>query len=217
MSKLQLAGSIATFAAAIFVIIAFSTPYWLVSDGKQPGEKKFERLGLWEACLDKFHDVNYRYDIEFSGCRWIFDEEYNIIIKILEPAFFVVVQVFFTLGFVGLLLGCMMLVAALFCVPHEKETFVIKILSIVLFISSAFCTIAVITFGARGDGRDWMPDPDHNFLSWSFALGVLGTLLDYLAAILFFVDSRVGEKRLEKQVKQEYRMEETKNKVTTVI
>ncbi|KAH6934951.1 hypothetical protein HPB50_002484 [Hyalomma asiaticum] len=64
-------------------------------------------------------------------------------------------------------------------------------------------TIAVITFGARGDGRDWMPDPDHNFLSWSFALGVIGAFCTYVAAVLFAVDSRRMARKLDEQEHQQ--------------
>lgn len=34
--------------------------------------------------------------------------------------------------------------------------------------------IAVIIFGARGDGRDWMPNWEHNDMGWAYALAVLG-------------------------------------------
>lgn len=69
---------------------------------------------------------------------------------------------------------------------------------------AAVCnTIAVIVFGARGDGRDWMPDPDHNFLSWSFALGVIGAFCTYVAAVLFAVDSRRMARKLDEQEQQQ--------------
>jgi hypothetical protein len=32
-------------------------------------------------------------------------------------------------------------------------------------------TIALIIFGSLGDGRDFMPDWEQNYLSWSFGLG----------------------------------------------
>ncbi len=63
-------------------------------------------------------------------------------------------------------------------------------------LSLAFCgTIAVITFGALGDSRDWMPDFEHNFLSWSFGLAVVGTFGLYLSATLFFIEAKVQAKK----------------------
>ena len=73
-----------TFLTAIFTIIAFSTPNWLVADDKQP-VKRFEKLGLWEACFHTFRDTNYLYDREFRGCKWLFDEDYAFLLDFLEP------------------------------------------------------------------------------------------------------------------------------------
>ncbi|XP_022257613.1 uncharacterized protein LOC106473481 isoform X1 [Limulus polyphemus] len=217
MSKLMWLSSCLTFLAAIIIILAFSTPYWLIADGRQPGEQRFERLGLWEACFHSFHDVYYRYDIEFKGCRWIFDEEYNIIIEILEPPFFIAVQVFFTFGFIALLLACALLLALQICFPSEKEVLAMKLLSLLMLIAGICCTIALITFGARGDGRDWMPDPDHNYLSWSFGLGVVGAFLEYVVSVLFLVESRLAKKRLAIREQQNYNLEQNQNKMGTVI
>jgi len=62
--------------------------------------------------------------------------------------------------------------------------------------SLAMCgTIAVIIFGALGDSRDWMPDFEHNFLSWSFGLAVVGTVGLYLSAVLFYVEAKVQAKK----------------------
>lgn len=50
--------------------------------------------------------------------------------------------------------------------------------------------IAVITFGARGDGRDWMPNWEHNDMGWSFALAVVGVLMLAPSGVLFLVEAR---------------------------
>lgn len=57
----------------------------------------------------------------------------------------------------------------------------------------------MITFGARGDGRDWMPAPEHNYLSWSFGLGVVGTFMAWVAAILFWIEANRVRRREEKE------------------
>lgn len=76
------------------------------------------------------------------------------------------------------------------------------------------CTIAVIVFGIHGDGRDWMPDPDHNYLSWSFALAVVGAFFSYIAAVLFFIEASKAKKR-EDTINHHvaYHMEQTHTKV----
>lgn len=50
--------------------------------------------------------------------------------------------------------------------------------------------IGVCIFGAYGDSRDWMPNWEHNDLSWSFALAAVGTLLLLPAGALFMVEAR---------------------------
>ena len=73
-----------------------------------------------------------------------------------------------------------------------------------------FCTTAVIVFGIYGDDEDWMPDPEHNFLSWSFALAVVGCFCHWIACILFLVESRILFKREIKREQQSFGMEATR-------
>ena len=43
---------------------------------------------------------------------------------------------------------------------------------------AAVCgTVSLIIFGAQGDGRDFMPDWEQNYLSWSFGLAFVGEIL----------------------------------------
>lgn len=64
----------------------------------------------------------------------------------------------------------------------------------------------MIIFGIRGDDRDWMPDHEHNFLSWSFGFAVVGTFFAWMASILFWAESRIlYKKQLRKDL--HYRME----------
>ena len=41
--------------------------------------------GLWTVCFDKFQERLRLYDTEFSGCRWVLDEEYQIIDYLVRP------------------------------------------------------------------------------------------------------------------------------------
>ncbi|GFV69689.1 uncharacterized protein TNCV_4508021 [Trichonephila clavipes] len=180
--------------SALCIIIAFTTPYWLVSDGRAPVEK-FQKLGLWEACFKRFVDINYRYDREFHGCKWIFDEDYNFIQFFLTPPFFVAVQVLFTLGLVCLILAGLVLMVFTLCLLSDKEVLILRLLAALALAAGLFSTIAVITFGANGDERNWMPDPDHNHLSWSFGLAIVGALMEIAAGVLFIVESHLAKHR----------------------
>lgn len=71
---------------------------------------------------------------------------------------------------------------------------------------AAICgIIAVIIFGARGDGRDWMPNWEHNDISWSFALAVVGSFTLLAAGILFLVESRRFKKKIERILGEEHK------------
>lgn len=128
--------------SSIFIVIAFVSPYWLVTDGKLKNPKfiKIGMLmlfncfannclmhtmtitirtilnlsrfiwypmgynliiwvfsGLWEVCFNGFEEVHHWYDTIFTGCWWIFEEEYYIIHDILLPGFFIATQFFFTI------------------------------------------------------------------------------------------------------------------------
>lgn len=72
-----------------------------------------------------------------------------------------------------------------------------------------FSTIAVIIFGIRGDDRDWMPDHEHNFLSWSFGLAVVGAFFAWMSAVLFWAESRILYKKELKKERQMFNLEST--------
>lgn len=59
-------------------------------------------------------------------------------------------------------------------------------------------TIAVIIFGARGDGRDWMQNWEHNDISWAYAMAVMGVLFLYISGILFLVEGRIHRMKKDK-------------------
>ncbi|XP_071455383.1 uncharacterized protein kune [Hetaerina americana] len=179
----------------LFVFIAFVTPCWLETDGKLENPK-FIRLGLWEVCLNNFEDQRHWYDTKFTGCMWIFEEEYYILHDMLMPNFFVATQFFFTLSFTILLVGLFMIALFMCCSrDHEKFVLLLLMISSTLLAAAVSGTIAVVTFGVRGDGRDWMPNWEHNNMSWSYAFAVFGVLFLYTAGFLFLVEARRFRRR----------------------
>lgn len=53
-----------------------------------------------------------------------------------------------------------------------------------------FGLIAVITFGARGDGRDWMPHWEHNDMGWAYACACVGVCILLPSGILYMAEAR---------------------------
>ena len=54
-----------------------------------------------------------------------------------------------------------------------------------------------------------MPDWEHNYLSWSFGLGFVGVVFQYVSGVLFLVEARIilrKEIAREKQYPMEQRV-----------
>ncbi|XP_026764146.1 uncharacterized protein LOC113522605 [Galleria mellonella] len=200
--------------ASLFIIIAFVSPYWLVTDGKL-ANPKFVKIGLWEVCFNGFEEIHHWYDTVFTGCWWIFEEEYYIIHDVLLPGFFIATQFFFTITMCSVL-ASMFLSYLYLGKDKDDENYVTLLVTLgtVLVIGGFSGIISVVTFGARGDGRDWMPNWEHNDLGWAFALGCIGVILLFPAGILFLVEARVHKyKRLHEMQSRDpssYSMHERK-------
>jgi len=197
--------------ASALVSLSFFTPYWLQSfpSPKLPNPK-FVNLGLWHACFDGFHDKGHKYEVKFYGCRHVLLEEYDIIREELIKPFFVATQFFFTICFVGMLVAMAMVMMYLLCIDDYYRVKVLRWIGFDLMIGAACGTIALIIFGAMGDGRNFMPDWEHNYLSWSFGLAFVGVVMMYVTAVLFLVEARImlrKEIAKDTQEKQQYPME----------
>lgn len=73
-------------------------------------------------------------------------------------------------------------------------------------------------FGANGDGRDWMPNWEHNDIGYSYAMAVIGVICEYVAGTLFLVEARVHDMKKKRHVDrgQMYHMEQRKSSHTTI-
>lgn len=184
--------------AFFLICISMFTTYWLQAENKAYGTA-VESVGLWTQC---FRSYTTREDVHkerfFVGCRWIFDPfttGYEDVQADLQSPFFVTVQVFYTFCFTLSLLGAGLTGVLILCPGEDFEKYVLKLAYIDLFISWFFGFIAVIIFGAMGDNRDWMPHWDHNHLSWSFGLAVVGVVAEFVAAVLFWVEYRIQKRK----------------------
>jgi len=180
--------------AVAFSLLAFVTPNWLEGDPRFYGNK-VDRVGLWVHCfrsLPDFNDLlNQRY---YAGCRWIFNpftKGYDQIRSYLVPPFFVATQFFYTLSFIAILVAIILVMMYLLCVDEYYRVSVLKWTGIDLIVAGLLASIALIIFGALGDNRDFMPDWENNYLSWSFGLAFVGAVADFVAGVLFIVEARI--------------------------
>ncbi|XP_029053563.1 uncharacterized protein LOC114881089 [Osmia bicornis bicornis] len=198
-----------TVLAFVLIVIAFTTPNWLETDGKLDNPK-FVKIGLWQVCFQGFEHPHHLYDTKFYGCWWVFEEEYYIIHDILLPDFFVATQFFFTLCLTLLLIGCFLTILYTCCSRnHDKFLLLLWTTGGNLTLGGICGIIAVIIFGARGDGRDWMPNWEHNDISWSYALAVIGSFILVIAGVLFLVEGRRYKKKQERILNQDQKTHTT--------
>jgi len=183
-----------SLTAVIFVVVnvSFFSPYWLQSfpDERLPNPK-FTNLGLWHVCLNGYFDMRHQYETRFYGCKHIKLEEYFIIQDELSKPFFVATQFFYTLSFIAILVAIILVLMYLLCVDEYYRVSVLKWTGIDLIVAGLLASIALIIFGALGDNRDFMPDWENNYLSWSFGLGFVGAVADFVAGVLFIVEARI--------------------------
>lgn len=176
--------------SALFVTIAFFSPYWLVTDGELDNPK-FLNLGLWEVCFNNFQDIHRFYDTRFTGCMWVFEEEYYIIHDYLLPGFYIAVQFFSTLCFVACLVALPLTLAFLRCSrDDDRYVFLLLTMGAVEVFGSICGFLAVVIFGANGDRRDWMPHWQHNDMGWAFALACIGGVFLMPGGVMYMVEAR---------------------------
>jgi len=178
--------------ASALITLSFFTPYWLQSFASvRLPNPKFTNLGLWHACFNGFHDKGHKYEVRFYGCRHVLLEEYDIIRDELIKPFYVATQFFFTICFVCMLVSLAVVLVYLLCIDDYSRVKVLRWVGLDLMIGAACGTIALIIFGAMGDGRNFMPDWEHNYLSWSFGLAFVGVIGMYICSVLYIIEARV--------------------------
>ncbi|CAG0915739.1 unnamed protein product [Notodromas monacha] len=192
----------ALLTALVCWSIAFFTPFWLESDFRMYGSQ-FKRLGLWVNCFNSLPDPNdFERHIFFVGCRWVFDPftaGYPEIRGYLLSAFFVATQIFASFAFTLILVAFVLMGKLILCWSIKSEVRTLKLISYVLLASAFFGFLAITIFGAKGNSDpDWMPNPQHNYFSWSYGLAVVATFAEIVAAVLFAADAHVRGKKIRR-------------------
>ncbi|XP_074656550.1 uncharacterized protein LOC141909813 [Tubulanus polymorphus] len=177
------------FVALVLNIIAFVSPYWYQSWPRV--HSRFVRLGLWEACFDGYtHPQDYN-SKSYVGCWWVFSHEYRPIWEWLCPPWFISVQVMMTLNVcIHLVVNFIVMMAFLKCCPPKNLKKILLTMTGLMFFSGFLFVLCVLIFGIKSEDRMWMYRPDHNTLSWSYAVAIFATLATIIAAVILLGDAR---------------------------
>ena len=150
MKRRTLAGNcgVAVFAIGfVCIVVAFSTPSWLVSDYRITGAK-LDRLGLWVHCFRSLPDVNDDYQRRFFvGCRWVYDPfttgydelrgfliprkfsevkremMHKLTLDVSFAAFMIITQFFMTLSFIGVFVSLVLVLLYFLCGGPDQKHF----------------------------------------------------------------------------------------------
>lgn len=174
-----------TLTSILLHFLSFCSPYWLESypDTKSP----FLRLGLWSVCFEKFVHQKDNFGTEWTGCYWIFDWKLwdKGLWEWIDPPWFIAVQVTCGVAFIChcisllcvlfhfLLLGTRSAESAICCGTQATAAFML--------------CVGVILFGVKVEDRLWMPRPDHNHLSWSYAFAVLACFSSAISVVFMYM------------------------------
>ncbi|CAG9804972.1 unnamed protein product [Chironomus riparius] len=215
MKRRTLAGNcgVAVFAIAfVCIVVAFSTPSWLVSDYRITGAK-LDRLGLWVHCFRSLPDVNDDYQRRFFvGCRWVYDPfttGYDEIRGFLMPAFMIFTQFFFTLAFIGVFGSLILVLLYFLCGGPDQKYFLLmlKITAFLLLATGTCASLGVIIFACFGNRDKWMPGYANNWFGWSFILAAIGSVAALVCSSLFFTEHHAQERRLRQFKESQLRFE----------
>ncbi|XP_013418803.1 uncharacterized protein LOC106179632 [Lingula anatina] len=171
-SPVFIASFILTFIALIFHVVAFCSPHWIQSWERTQSD--FLRAGLWEFCFNAFtHPQDYLAK-SYVGCWWVYSPEYFNIREFLMPPWFIAAQWLSVSALVLELLAlCIQSIYYMRCCSTTLEVPSIYLSAFLMVCACIIEGMVVIVFGALSGDRTWMPRPDFNYLSWSYAFAVL--------------------------------------------
>lgn len=109
----------------------------------------------------------------------------------------VATQVFFTVAFLSMLISFVLLMLYALCCDPEQKHYVKLVTStgyLCLF-AGISGGIAVIIFASLANTKGWMIDQENNYFGWSFAIGVIGSVLALIASLLLLIEANIQHKK----------------------
>lgn len=154
----------------LFFLIGFCAPYWHLHkwENRVGGEKRSIYYGIWRYCIE---EQKYRAS-PYDFC-------YNMVSTTYGVDYVRATQFFETVGFLAALVSLVLLILAV-CIVSCKNRKILPILSAVFSIVAAGCILlGAIIFGAQ--------DYEKYYLSWAFALTIIGGIFFGVAGVLILV------------------------------
>lgn len=180
-------GFVLCICSCLLIVIAFSTPYWIVPEEGAVVSTQLEKLGLWEICFSGYYDHRDSFGRTYNGCWWIFAREYDAIRKYLITGWFATTQALMTVSMI-LSLSCVLfgLLMLMKCLPTKAQVYSAIFTTITNYLIFVMVAVGLIYFGTHADtDKSWLKFPNLRTLSWSFYLAAIGGIFALLAAMAY--------------------------------
>jgi len=193
-------GCLLSFTGCIFLVITFSSPYWLASweDTRSP----FLNLGLWTVCFHLFRHPKVQFDQLYHGCYSVWGDSLKMIAYWIVPGWMILIQVLATSSLITAITAQLLSVSILLRIPLQIvlrfERRLIKLLMILNLFCAVFMSVSVTVFPIYCWSRDYLLYPNYNYLSWSYA-AALASILSFLAAFGSFTQELMEVKHREEK------------------
>jgi hypothetical protein len=187
------------------IIIACSTPWWVVSWNRI--HTPFNRVGLWEFCLNGYIVQGDISQTSYFGCWWIYSTYYGDIFKNLSPIWFVFIQVFVVLHLcLDVLLAIVLIIYFLGFFRHVSiNSKVSKVMIIASCVGGIFGLVSTILFAIFWSDPNWMPYPELNWPSVSFGANVTATACSFIVAV-FLIDRVLRDQEAIETHEEDFKM-----------
>lgn len=148
-------------------------------------------MGLWEACFHNYYPTIRPITTKrYEGCWTAMSYELQDLYDHFYPAWMRGVQAMVTMSMLQEVASVVLnIIYFIHCFSGAKERIIVLVSAILNFVSAFFCTISTIMFGVQvNSDRQWLPQPDSNYLSWAYGFCILGAILCLFAGMCSITD-----------------------------
>jgi len=193
------------FGCTIFglacICISFASPYWIQT--YPDSFNTFRNIGLWEVCMSNY--MHHKDDSQelYRGCWWVFNSEtkYRKLREWLLPPWLIAVQVLVT-GCLTLFIATALTIAFVFLhfcpiMNHEyHQTYALFASAAMMFLTTLGIFVSGTVYGQMSQDREWMPNPQFNFLSWGYGFLIMAGIASISAGVCFYLEAKKAYEEL---------------------
>jgi hypothetical protein len=177
--------------ALVLLIIAFITPYWVISWPRV--YSGFRKIGMWEVCFAGYRIPNDPAMKSYHGCWWIIAPELYQIRSWIMPPWFIIVQILMTISVVIEILSLIFLLMIWSTTSSRDNSGIgkrrapfnlVQGATIITIITCCVKAVAVIMFGlAFKYDPFWLPNHEINYPHVSYGLAICSTFISIFSSM----------------------------------